>query len=169
MWSLVLLLLSCIHSVIYLCKLTGIWVQINWILGMNQLKSEYELTGYELTWVPHNQFLCITLVPPRVLSLWLWPQGLQLRGSPQQGARHIGAVQTLKEWKFCPQVILPSYLASYFRMSLYWFMAYRTKNVTFEACLFCFMAYTFVERGTIYLERAKRLESRGVSNRGKMT
>ena len=36
-----------------------------------KLKSEYEFTGYELTWVLHNQFMCITLVPPRVLGVWL--------------------------------------------------------------------------------------------------
>ena len=39
--------------------------------GYEQLKSEYELTGYKLTWITHNQFTCITLFPPRVLSLWL--------------------------------------------------------------------------------------------------
>ena len=65
--------------------------------GYEQLKSEYELTGYKLTWITHNQFTCITLFPPRVLSLWLWALTTSIaasgvRTSPELSARHIGAV-----------------------------------------------------------------------------
>lgn len=159
------------HWVIYLCRLTGIRVQINRILGMNQLKSECELTGYELTWVPHKQFTCITLVPPRVLNLWFWPQEWKLQGweHPLSYRQDIYRCSTDTQ---IMEISPPSYftpVTPYFRMSLYWFMAYRMRNVTFEACLFCFMAYTFVKWGTMYLERAKWLENRGISNWGKIT
>ena len=64
------------------------------------------------------------------------------------------------------------YLATYFRTRniifeacLFWFIAYMTRYITFEARLF---GLRFRERG-IYLERAKWLENRGRRNRGEMT
>ena len=45
-------------------------------------------------------------------------------------------------------------------------MALRTRNITFEGACF---ALRLMERGTLHLKRAKRLENRGLSNRGEMT
>ena len=51
------LLLSCVQRVICVYESTGRWVRINWILGTNEQKGGYELTGYESTWVRNDWFL----------------------------------------------------------------------------------------------------------------
>ena len=45
-------------------------------------------------------------------------------------------------------------------------MAERTRNVTFEARLFCFTAY---RTRTLHLKRTNFLENRGLRDRGEMT
>ena len=70
----------------------------------------------------------------------------------------------------------PGYLASIsrtrniiFEARLFCFMAWRTRNITFEAHLFVCLFFLVIERGILLLKRAKWLENRKLSNPGEMT
>ena len=56
-----------------------------------------------------------------------------------------------------------------FEARLFCFMAWRTRNITFEAHLFVCLFFLVIERGILHLKRAKWLENKKLSNPGEMT
>ena len=56
-----------------------------------------------------------------------------------------------------------------FEARLFCFMAWRTRNITFEAHLFVCLFFLVIERGILHLKRAKWLENRKLRNPGEMT